>query len=184
MSFSEWSFKPYCNLLIPLFSSAVGNKIFSFADHEVDFYLPQLVSMYIQMHDVAEVIHPYLVHRWETNQWLETGLMQYFLLSNVYLLPLLPNDRRFMPRQLRLCCSNKRSSFYRRQIWNIGSHKAVRCKFLRVWTHFCSLLEICQQKVKFWSFSITFVIKWTISLSHFIFGGRAAILFTWIDKLV
>jgi len=69
--------------------------MFSFADHEVDFYLPQLVSMYIQMHDVAEVIHPYIVHRWETNQWLETGLMQYFLLSNVYLLLLLLNDKTF-----------------------------------------------------------------------------------------
>jgi phosphatidylinositol 4-kinase len=37
--------------------------MFSFPDHEVDFYLPQLVSMYIQMHDVAGVIHPYLAHR-------------------------------------------------------------------------------------------------------------------------
>lgn len=38
--------------------------MFSFPDADVDFYLPQLVSMYIQMHDVAEVIHPYLVHRY------------------------------------------------------------------------------------------------------------------------
>lgn len=41
-----------------------GNKVFSFADSEVDFYLPQLINMYIQMHDVAEVIHPYLVNRY------------------------------------------------------------------------------------------------------------------------
>lgn len=47
----------------PGVQSYIGNKMFSFPDHEVDFYLPQLVSMYIQMHDVAEVIHPYLVHR-------------------------------------------------------------------------------------------------------------------------
>ena len=40
-----------------------GNKLFSFEDHEVDFYLPQLLNMYIHMHDVAEAIHPYLVHR-------------------------------------------------------------------------------------------------------------------------
>lgn len=40
-----------------------GNKVFSFPDVEVDLYLPQLVNMYIQMQDVAEVIHPYLVHR-------------------------------------------------------------------------------------------------------------------------
>lgn len=41
----------------------IVNKMFSFEDHEVDFYLPQLVCMYIQMHDVAEVIHRYLIHR-------------------------------------------------------------------------------------------------------------------------
>lgn len=47
----------------PGVQSYIGNKVFSFPDHEVDFYLPQLVNMYIQMHDVAEVLHPYLVHR-------------------------------------------------------------------------------------------------------------------------
>ncbi|XP_067666959.1 phosphatidylinositol 4-kinase beta-like [Haliotis asinina] len=41
----------------------LGNKMFSFRDEDVDFYLPQLLNMYIQMHDVAEAIHPYLVHR-------------------------------------------------------------------------------------------------------------------------
>ncbi|CAG9823219.1 unnamed protein product [Phaedon cochleariae] len=41
----------------------IVNKLFSFADHEVDFYLPQLVCMYVQMHDVAEVVHRYLIHR-------------------------------------------------------------------------------------------------------------------------
>lgn len=43
--------------------SYIANKMFSYPDSEVDFYLPQLVCMYIQMHDVAETIHPYLVHR-------------------------------------------------------------------------------------------------------------------------
>lgn len=43
--------------------SYIANKMFSYPDSEVDFYLPQLVCMYIQMHDVAEAIHPYLVHR-------------------------------------------------------------------------------------------------------------------------
>lgn len=47
----------------PGVQSYIANKMFSFPDVEVDFYLPQLVCMYIQMHDVAEVIHPYLVHR-------------------------------------------------------------------------------------------------------------------------
>ncbi|KAL3280141.1 hypothetical protein HHI36_017642 [Cryptolaemus montrouzieri] len=47
----------------PGVQSYIANKLFSFPDIEVDFYLPQLVCMYIQMHDVAEVIHPYLVYR-------------------------------------------------------------------------------------------------------------------------
>lgn len=47
----------------PGVQSYIANKMFSFEDTVVDFYLPQLVCMYIQMHDVAEVIHPYLVHR-------------------------------------------------------------------------------------------------------------------------
>jgi len=41
----------------------IGNKMFSFPDNDVDFYLPQLVVMYIQLHDVTEVLYPYLVHR-------------------------------------------------------------------------------------------------------------------------
>lgn len=41
----------------------IGNKLFGFTDPDVDFYLPQLVNMYIMMHDVAEVLHPYLIHR-------------------------------------------------------------------------------------------------------------------------
>lgn len=41
----------------------IVNKMFTFDDSEVDFYLPQLVCMYIEMHEVAEVIHRYLIHR-------------------------------------------------------------------------------------------------------------------------
>ena len=41
----------------------IANKLFSFQDSEVDFYLPQLINMYIMMHAVAEVIHPYLIAR-------------------------------------------------------------------------------------------------------------------------
>ncbi|XP_053382735.1 phosphatidylinositol 4-kinase beta-like isoform X2 [Mercenaria mercenaria] len=41
----------------------LANKMFSFVEHEVDFYLPQLLNMYIHMHDVAEAVHPYVVHR-------------------------------------------------------------------------------------------------------------------------
>lgn len=39
----------------------IGNRVFSYPPRDVDFYLQQLVNMYIHMHDVAEVIHPYLV---------------------------------------------------------------------------------------------------------------------------
>jgi len=41
----------------------IGNKLFTFADNKVDFYLPQMINMYIMMPAVAEVIHPYLITR-------------------------------------------------------------------------------------------------------------------------
>jgi len=41
----------------------LGNKLFSFPDDEVDFYLPELINMYIHMPDVADVINPYLLVR-------------------------------------------------------------------------------------------------------------------------
>ena len=47
----------------PGVQSYIANRMFGFEDADVDFYLPQLVCMYIQMHDLAEVIHPYFVHR-------------------------------------------------------------------------------------------------------------------------
>lgn len=43
--------------------SFIGNKIFSFKDHDVDLYIPQLILMYIQMDELAEVLDPYLVYR-------------------------------------------------------------------------------------------------------------------------
>ena len=41
----------------------LGNKLFSFSDQEVDFFIPQLVAMYISYHEIAEKLHPYLIHR-------------------------------------------------------------------------------------------------------------------------
>lgn len=41
----------------------IGNRLFTYPDDEMDFYLPQLVNMYIMCPEVAEVIHPYLVFR-------------------------------------------------------------------------------------------------------------------------
>uniref|UniRef100_W8B1X8 Phosphatidylinositol 4-kinase beta n=1 Tax=Ceratitis capitata TaxID=7213 RepID=W8B1X8_CERCA len=43
--------------------SFIGNKIFSFPDQEVDLYMPQLIVMYIQMDELAEVLDPYLTIR-------------------------------------------------------------------------------------------------------------------------
>ncbi|XP_076827596.1 phosphatidylinositol 4-kinase beta isoform X2 [Brachyhypopomus gauderio] len=42
----------------------IGNRLFSFRYEEVDFYLPQLLNMYIHMdEDVGDAIKPYVVHR-------------------------------------------------------------------------------------------------------------------------
>ncbi|XP_017857736.1 PREDICTED: phosphatidylinositol 4-kinase beta-like [Drosophila arizonae] len=43
--------------------SFIGNKIFSFSDQEVDLYIPQLIVMYIEMDELAEVLDPYLTIR-------------------------------------------------------------------------------------------------------------------------
>lgn len=43
--------------------SFIGNKIFSFPDSDVDLYIPQLVLMYIQIDELADVLDPYLVYR-------------------------------------------------------------------------------------------------------------------------
>lgn len=41
----------------------LANKLFSFTNEDVDFYLPQLATMFIEMDDVADVLRPYLVYR-------------------------------------------------------------------------------------------------------------------------
>eukprot|EP00058_Branchiostoma_floridae_P021857 XP_002607347.1 hypothetical protein BRAFLDRAFT_69754 [Branchiostoma floridae] len=42
----------------------IGNKMFSFIEEDVDFYLPQLLNMYIHMgEDMADALHPYIVAR-------------------------------------------------------------------------------------------------------------------------
>lgn len=41
----------------------IGNKLFSFKDHDVDLYIPQLILMYIQMAELAEVLDMYLIYR-------------------------------------------------------------------------------------------------------------------------
>ncbi|KAH8020713.1 hypothetical protein HPB51_002662 [Rhipicephalus microplus] len=41
----------------------LGNRMFSFSDADVDFYLPQIVSMYVHHSDIADSLRPYLVQR-------------------------------------------------------------------------------------------------------------------------
>lgn len=43
--------------------SYLGNRMFTFPDEEVDFYLPQLVTLYVSNLNLAESLHPYLVSR-------------------------------------------------------------------------------------------------------------------------
>ncbi|XP_066581456.1 phosphatidylinositol 4-kinase beta [Prorops nasuta] len=43
--------------------SYLANKMFSFQDSDVDFYLLQLVLMYIHIPSLSEVLRPYLIHR-------------------------------------------------------------------------------------------------------------------------
>ena len=53
----------YMNHYLMIFISILGNRLFTLDDQDVEFYLPQLVNMYVQHHEVAEVVHPYIVHR-------------------------------------------------------------------------------------------------------------------------
>ncbi|KAK5873410.1 hypothetical protein PBY51_018453 [Eleginops maclovinus] len=48
----------------------IGNRLFSFSNDQVDFYLPQLLNMYIHMdEDVGDAIKPYVVHRCRQSIW-------------------------------------------------------------------------------------------------------------------
>ncbi|KAE9552503.1 hypothetical protein FO519_004283 [Halicephalobus sp. NKZ332] len=41
----------------------LGNRLFKFPNETVDFYIPQLMTIYINMPDVAQVLHPYILKR-------------------------------------------------------------------------------------------------------------------------
>lgn len=61
----------------------IGNRLFSFAHEEVDFYLPQLLNMYIHMdEDVGDAIKPYVVRGASHSCWLwsHQHLLKSFLL--------------------------------------------------------------------------------------------------------
>ncbi|XP_003375501.1 putative ribosomal protein L3, partial [Trichinella spiralis] len=42
----------------------LGNRLFSYPDADVDFYLPQLINLYLNVREVADVLHPYILHRY------------------------------------------------------------------------------------------------------------------------
>ena len=45
-------------------SSTTGNKLFSLDHADFDFYLPQVLYMFIHIHELSEVLRPYIVDRW------------------------------------------------------------------------------------------------------------------------
>lgn len=44
--------------------SYLGNKMFKFSNKTVDFYIPQLITLYINRPDVAQVLNPYILKRY------------------------------------------------------------------------------------------------------------------------
>ena len=47
--------------------SSAANRIFGFPHDDVDFFLPQLVHLYVQQRELAEVLHPYFMARARTS---------------------------------------------------------------------------------------------------------------------
>lgn len=43
--------------------SYIGNRLFTFNNVDVDFYLFQLVTLYLHHYDIAEALHPYIISR-------------------------------------------------------------------------------------------------------------------------
>lgn len=55
--------------------SYIGNKLFTFDKHEVDFFLPQLVTLYINNPDVCFAIRPYFLSRCKESQQFSLHLL-------------------------------------------------------------------------------------------------------------
>lgn len=47
----------------PLVQQFLGEKLFEYPHDEVDFYLPQLINMYIHISSISTAIHRYLTTR-------------------------------------------------------------------------------------------------------------------------
>ncbi len=47
----------------PIVQQFLGRKLFEYPNEEVDFYLPQLINMYIHIQSISTVIHDYITTR-------------------------------------------------------------------------------------------------------------------------
>lgn len=47
----------------PIVQQFLGKKLFDYPDEELDFYLPQLINMYIHVQSISGVIHDYITTR-------------------------------------------------------------------------------------------------------------------------
>jgi phosphatidylinositol 4-kinase len=47
----------------PIVQQFLGKKLFDYPDDELDFYLPQLINMYIHIPSISNVIHHYITTR-------------------------------------------------------------------------------------------------------------------------
>jgi phosphatidylinositol 4-kinase len=47
----------------PLVQEFLGRKLFNYPNDELDFYLPQLINMYIHIRSISDVIHGYITTR-------------------------------------------------------------------------------------------------------------------------
>ena len=52
--------------------SYLGNRMFTFPTDDVDFFLPQLIVLYIHNNNIADAIHPYLIHRCRQSVYAST----------------------------------------------------------------------------------------------------------------
>ncbi|XP_037577407.1 phosphatidylinositol 4-kinase beta [Dermacentor silvarum] len=77
----------------------LGNRMFSFSDADVDFYLPQIVSMYVHHSDIADSLRPYLVQRCSKDT--DFSLQLVWLLSAFCSDPNAPPRKRSQGHQLK-----------------------------------------------------------------------------------
>lgn len=52
----------------PIVQQFLGKKLFDYSHDELDFYLPQLINMYIHIPSISNVIHDYITTRYGINR--------------------------------------------------------------------------------------------------------------------